>query len=478
MSFYKTLVILFFAWTVPVSAQQYPSLNNKKIDGYKGVWFTLGQFSKYGDKYSGGLGTYTSNHTPLAIYAPEVQKTFFVYGGSIEDRNTSANPPKKGKTYGHYLLCMAGCFDHKTKTVSKPTVVLDKGGVRDPHDNPTIALDTDGYVWVFPAGRGRSRPGSIFKSRQPYSVDAFDQVLEDEMCYPQPYYVQGKGFLLLFTKYTGVRLLYFNTSPDGREWTEHQDLVAIKRPEDKYGGHYQVSSQLGEKIAFFCNWHPEGNVDRRTNIYYLQTVDFGKTWTTVDGTPLSIPVTEVNSESMIREFFSKVENVYLHDMAFDEKGNPMILYCYGFHHQPGPDNGLKKWAVTYWDGNEWKSRDITTSDHNYDTGSIWVTEEKWTVIGPTENSPQPWGGGGEIVIWESMDKGDTWKRVKQITNNSPRNHNYVRKVVNGVDPFMYFWADGNPDEPSKSQMFFGDSKGNVYSLPYTMTGEGWKIKKK
>ena len=27
-----------------------------KDDGYRGIWFTLGQFSEYGDKYSGGLG--------------------------------------------------------------------------------------------------------------------------------------------------------------------------------------------------------------------------------------------------------------------------------------------------------------------------------------------------------------------------------------------------------------------------------------
>ena len=50
--------------------------------GYRGIWFTLGQFSEYGDKYSGGLGTYTASHNPLAVYAPAVEKTFFVYGGS------------------------------------------------------------------------------------------------------------------------------------------------------------------------------------------------------------------------------------------------------------------------------------------------------------------------------------------------------------------------------------------------------------
>jgi hypothetical protein len=57
------------------------SLSNTKINGYKGIWFELNQKYEYGDKYSGALGTYTAHHVPLAIYAKEVDKTFFVYGG-------------------------------------------------------------------------------------------------------------------------------------------------------------------------------------------------------------------------------------------------------------------------------------------------------------------------------------------------------------------------------------------------------------
>ncbi|MDR1667120.1 MAG: BNR repeat-containing protein [Bacteroidales bacterium] len=474
--FLKTVcigIVSFFSQGI--FAQSYPPLDNQKIDGYKSVWFRLGQPSQYGDKYSGGMGTYTAKHIPLAIYAPEVKKTFFVYGGMAEGRTTSADASKNPKgAYGNYLLCMAGCFDHQTGTVSKPVVVYDKRGVFDPHDNPAIAMDADGYVWVFVSGRGRGRTGFGYRSSQPYSIDAFEQMFEDERTYPQPKYIPGKGFLHLFTKYTGVRLLYFSTSPDGRTWTEHRQLAAIKRPEDKNGGHYQISDQHGEKIVFFFNWHPNGGVDKRTNIYYLQTADFGETWTKVDGTPVNVPVTEVNSPTLIREFFSKDENVYIKDVAFDEKGYPMALYVSGKGHQPGPDNGLKEWQVIYWNGKEWENSVVTTSDHNYDTGSIWTDGKKWTVIAPTENSPQPWGCGGELVLWQSVDKGKNWKKVKQITRNSPRNHNYVREVVNGVDPFRYFWSDGNPDEPSISLLYFGDSKGNVWQLPYNMTEEHQK----
>lgn len=434
-----------------------PSLNNQKMDGYKGIWFTIGQTSKYGDKYSGGFATYTSEHSPLAIYAPKVNKTFFVYGG------TTAADEK-------YLLCMAGCYDHTTNTVSKPVVVYDKKGVIDPHDNPALAIDDDGYIWVFVSGRAKARPGFKYRSRKPYSIEAFDQITQEEMTYPQPKYVSGKGFLNLFTKYTGVRELYFETSKDGVTWSEDQMIAGMKNPGYLHSGHYQVSGQYGEKIVLFCNWHPNGNVDKRTNLYYLQTVDMGKTWTTADGKPVTLPLRDVTNPAEIREYFSKGKNLYVHDVGFDKNGNPMCLYLTGIGSDPGPDNGLKDWMITYWDGSKWIDRKVGTSDHNYDMGSIIVKGDLWTVVAPFENSPQKWGGGGEVVMMSSTDKGATWKS-KQITHNSVRNNNYVRKSINGKDPFQFFWGDGDPYKFSKSQMYFGDSHGHIWQLPYDMTSD-------
>lgn len=445
--------------SITVFGQAQSSMNNQKADGYKGIWFTLGQFSEYGDKYSGGLGTYTAKHIPLSIYAPEAEKTFFVYGGTTGPHD-------------RYLLCMIGSYDHKSNTVSRPTVVYDKQAVDDPHDNPSLAMDGDGYLWVFVSGRGRGRPGFKYKSRQPYSIDGFDQVTEEEMTYPQPKYIPGEGFLHLFTKYTGIRELYFETSKDGYTWTEDKKLVGMRRKEDKKGGHYQISGQYGKKVVFFFNWHPNGNVDHRTNVYYMQSTDFGNTWTTADGSALDVPLTDpAETPALVKELFSQGKNVYIKDVNFDENGNPIALYLAGPGHEPGPENGLREWFVLYWNGTAWENHPVTTSDHNYDMGSLFVKDGEWTVIAPTENVPQTWGGGGEIVMWQSSDKGKTWKNTRQITKRSVRNHNYVRKSVNGRDPFMYFWTDGNPDSMSPSLMYFGDSKGNVWHLPYDMLGE-------
>ncbi len=435
--------------------------NNQKADGYKGIWFTLNQFYEYGDKYSGGLGTYTAKHIPLAIYAPEVDKTFFVYGGTTGEKD-------------RYLLCMIASYDHATNSVSKPIIVHDKQGVDDPHDNPSLSIDPDGYLWVFVSGRGQKRPGFKYKSTAPYSIDAFERITEEEMTYPQPWYIPGKGFLHLFTKYTGVRELYFETSTDGITWTEDRKLSGIREGNDPKGGHYQISNIQGEKVVTFFNWHPNGDVDKRTNLYYLQTTDFGNTWTTIDGKQVTLPLTDVDASARVMDYYSQNKNVYLKDVNFDENGNPIGLYLTSGGHEPGPKNAPREWHIIYWNGNVWEDNAICTSDHNYDMGSLFINNGEWMVIAPTENSPQQYGGGGEVVIWKSTDKGKTWNKEKQVTQETERNHNYMRRVVKGKDPFYYFWTDGNPDTLSISKMYYGDSQGNYWQLPYTMKDEAEK----
>ncbi|MCA1761142.1 MAG: BNR repeat-containing protein, partial [Bacteroidales bacterium] len=200
----QQLIILSFLLIGIYSSAQ--TLNNTKIDGYRAIWFELGQKYEYGDKYSGALGTYTAKHVPLAIYSKEANKTFFVFGGTKSENE-------------RYLLCMIGEFDHKTGKVSKPTVVYDKGGVNDPHDNPSLMFDDNGFIWVFVSGRGRTRPGFKFKSAKPLNIESFKQITTEEMTYPQPWNTDF-GYFHFFTKYTGVRQLYYETSTDGIHWTD------------------------------------------------------------------------------------------------------------------------------------------------------------------------------------------------------------------------------------------------------------------
>ncbi len=420
-----------------------------KETGYRGIWFTLGQKSQYGDKYSGGLGTYTANHVPMAIYANEVDKTFFVYGGAKQGRR--------------HLLAMASYYDHRRHRVPRPTIVHDKQTVDDPHDNPSLCLDGKGHLWVFVSGRAKKRPGLIYRSTKPYSTDDFEQISQREFTYPQPRWFEGRGFLFLFTKYTKGRELYFSTSPDGRNWTPDRKFAGM-------GGHYQTSHRQSRRVFTAFNMHPGGDVDKRTNLYYLQTSDFGESWRNVRNEAVALPLVDPKSPALVRDYQAEQRLVYIHDLDLDRQGRPVILFITSADHRPGPPGNPRWWTVAHWLGGQWEFTEVTQANHNYSTGSLYLASDgAWSIIGPAEPGPQPIGSGGEVALWTSTDAGKTWRKQRDVTRGSPRNHNYVRRPVNAQPDFYSFWADGNPDEFSKSMLYFANQTGDkVWQLPYDM----------
>ena len=427
---------------------RHPIISSDKDDGYRGIWFTLGQMREHGDKYSGGLGTYTANHVPIAIYSPEAEKTFFVYGA--------------GRGGTRHLLCMASYYDHRTGMVPRPTIVHDKQGIDDPHDNPSIAIDEHGHIWVFISGRGRSRPGFVYRSSEPYSTETFERTHEGEFTYPQAWWIEGKGFLHLNTKYTRGRELYFETSEDGRSWSDPVKLAGMR-------GHYQVSNQFGERIITSFMMHPDGSVDRRTNLYYAETRDMGNSWHTAGGRQLELPMEDPQGPALVRDYEAEGRLVYINDTQLDADGHPVVLYVTAARYEPGPPGEPRFQTVARWDGQQWHFSDVTTTTHNYDVGSIYIEDDVWRVFAPAEPGPQRWGTGGEVAIWRSTDLGDTWEKERDVTRNSERNHSYVRRPVNAHDDFYAFWADGDADELSPSYLYFTNKAGaQVWRLPYDM----------
>lgn len=441
-------------------------LLNTKADGYRGIWYMNQPLdNEYKYKYSGGLATYTAKHNPFAIYRKEVNKTFFVYGGTDEENST--------------LLHMISYYDHATGEVPKPTLVMDKR-TTDAHDNPVMSVDDEGYIYVFSTSHGTSRPSYIHKSTKPYDIKKFETleatkiedgktVPMDNFSYLQSWYLPGQGFVSFFTKYNypADRTICFMTSPDGKTWSEWKRIAAIKK------GHYQISA-LGSNVAGSAfNFHPDTEVKRglnwRTNLYYVETRDFGKTWQTADGTPLQLPLTEIENPALIHDYYNKDLNVYVKDIAFDRDNRPVILYLTSRGYEAGPENDPRTWHIVRWTGDEWVISDITTSNNNYDMGSLYLEEDGlWRVVAPTENGPQPYNPGGEIAMWESRDQGQSWTMTRQLTRDSEYNHTYARRPLNAHPDFYAFWADGHGRQPSESRLYISDKQGNVFRFPQKM----------
>jgi len=439
---------------------------NQKASGFRGIWYSnQPTHDEYVYKYSGGLGTYCAKHRPFAVYRPEVQKTFFCYGG------TTAN------SYTH-LLHLVSFYDHRTGRVARPTVVLDKH-TSDAHDNPVLSVDDQGFVWIFSTSHGRSRPSYIHRSVRPYDVDRFELVpavwVTDSgeqpitnFSYWQVWHVAGRGFVCFFTIYgaPAKRTLFFATSRDGVRWTRRTRLAAIEE------GHYQVSAATPQKAATVFNYHPAGRgLNWRTNLYYLETADGGRSWHTVDGRPVRLPLTQVDNPCLVHDYRSEGLNVYLKDLQFDQLGRPVVLFVTSRGYEPGPKNDPRTWTLACWENGRWVIRPAMTSDNNYDMGSLYLEPDgTWRLIAPTQTGPQPYNPGGEVAMWESHDRGRTWRLVKQLTCNSPRNHTYVRRPVHAHPDFYALWADGHARKPSRSDLYFCTRAGRVFRLPPQMDG--------
>jgi len=274
-----------------------------------------------------------------------------------------------------------------------------------------MMLDGEGHVWIFSNAHGTARPAYIHRSASPYSVDEFELVATTNFSYAQPWHFAGRGFLLLHTRYVPARNLFWMTSADGWHWGEPHLLACVGR------GHYQISCPAGKRVGTAFNYHP-GPVgpNARTNLYYLETADFGASWRAASGQQVELPITQVRNPALVHDYESEGLLVYLKDIQFDRNGRPVILYVTRRGHMPGPAGGPAQWHTARWTGREWALLPVTTSD-----------------------------------------------------KGSPRNHTYVRRPFNAHPDFYAFWADGNPRQPSVSHLYFTNRAGDhVWRLPPRM----------
>jgi hypothetical protein len=428
-----------------------------KDDGYRGIWyFNQPSHDQYVYKYSGGFATYPQQHVPIAIYSKQANKTFFCYGGTVRGKQE--------------LLHMVSYFDHATGMVPRPTILLNKH-TGDAHDNPTIAIDASGYIWIFSSAHGTTRPAFIHRSRKPYSVDEFDQIQVTNFSYTQPWHIARHGFLFLHTRYQPIesekrsgRALFWMTSADGVKWSSPQELAFAHQ------GHYQISWPNGDRVGTAFNVHPPTlGLNQRTNLYYLETRDFGKTWITVDGRAMELPVRSEQNPSLVRDYRGEGLLVYLKDLTYDSRGRPAIAFLTSKGFESGPANAPRLLRLARWTGREWRFSTIGETDHNYDHGSLYAESSGvWRFIGPTGAGPQPWSTGGEVELWESRDDGVTWRRLRALTAKSRYNHTYVRRPLNAHPHFYGLWADGDALAESESRLYFANRQGQVFRLPAMM----------
>ncbi len=431
----------------------------------RGVWYHCGATNLLpgqGAVYCGPMATYCAWHRPLAIYAAEPNRTFFVYG-------SAGNRP----TISYY--------DHDSGEWAYP-VVLGENPDGDAHRNPTLLIDEQGLLYVFWGAHGH--PTHVHRSARPYDIGDWVEVAEVEpdggTSYPQPWMLREGELFVSYRKAPGWR---FRTSTDrGESWSEPTDLVTFGVDENARGaaefsvygvtvaedGPYPRAvhfawSRLGggspEEIENKALWA------RRYNVYYAYSDDGGETWRRSDGSPYDLPITEETAEKI---YDSGEHGVWIKDIQLDSQGQPYILFL-----DAEVETFRATWKVARKSAVGWSISDVTESDHMYDAGALLVFDDDDLRIWGPSTAVQPHEDGGEIEEFRSTDAGATWRHTRSLTSNSKWSHNHVKPVMGhqrGPGDVRAIWSYGDSRKPPETDdvrlYYIGDGMDQGREIPF------------
>lgn len=427
----------------------------------RGIWYACGTANTlpgHGHVYSGPMATYCIWHRPMAVFIPEVQKTFFVYGNANNAPTISA-------------------YDHQKASFAYP-VVLGSNRNDDAHRNPTLLVAEDGHLVVFYGAHGDTT--HVLRSQKPYEIAAWEALgdLPDaRTSYPQPWSLQPG---VIFVSYRGASGWRFTRSHDGgRSWEAPTDLITFPEAniyavtvaeEGPYPRKVHIAwSRLGggtpEEIAKKHLWA------RRYNVYYAYSDDGGATWKRSDGTPYRLPITEESAEKL---YDCGQHGVWLEDIQLDSQGNPYILFI-----DAVVETYESQWKLARHLGSgRWRITDVTTSDHMYDAGAlVFLSDDDLRLYAPTTPS-QPQEDGGEMEEWRSTDRGETWTNTRHLTRGSQWSHNHVKVAVGhrkGKGDLRMFWSYGDSNSPPATKEVilycYGEATGEARPVGFPLRPE-------
>ena len=235
----------------------------------------------------------------------------------------------------------------------------------DSHNTISFGIDGDGYLHM---SWGMHNNNLIYrKSTAPVLNSdpiAFGPNLpmtgvnENSVTYPQ-FYNLPDGDLLGFYRNGGSGngnsfLNRYDTATDS--WT------ALQQP--LFDGISSSVNAYFNSLAFDSQWVLHATwTDRSTpafqtnhNIYYARSADQGATWTRMDGTPYTLPITEATAEKVI-DIPENSTLINQTSMTVDKNDHPVVASWWA----PGTADGdfTRQYMLAYYDGSAWKTSQIT-----------------------------------------------------------------------------------------------------------------------
>ena len=271
------------------------SLNATTLSN-NGLWYSHGNDGEH-PKYT-GMATATAKTIPTAMRGNN-GLNYYTWSECVRGTETDTFQIYVGMTDGTKALVHNASGPKSWKLC-------------DQHDNAAIRVASDGYIWIHKSARGYWRKSYMYKSNEPWDITKGFKIVEsDYRAYPQSW-----SMGLVYTRYNGA-LREPHILANGCD----KKLVT--------GGHYNVSLWDGKKLHLFYNYHKDGDLDRRINLYYMYSLN-GCDWYNRSGERLELPL-EPDSE-LTRILYTDEDDqrfVYLKDVRSGTDGAEALVILSG-----------------------------------------------------------------------------------------------------------------------------------------------------
>ena len=294
---------------------------------------------------------------------------FAVIGPALVKGNFHQYPPFYGNVIApHAVVAKEGVFctfqdtkgrpvimayDIAQKSWTGPVQVSEFGLGKDAHGNPSICIDSKGYIHIFYGCHGRAM--RYTRSAKPYDIAKWRQQAAPtgRATYPQSM-LMADGTICLFYRAGGHMAPWSlrTSSDDGKTWNEAEKVIEMRLdPADRLAAAYCAFYPGIDNKTIHCFWvHKDDNAARvkgdkkhpwrplkykglheavyRYNQYYIFRDEKG-IWRNVDGKAVKLPVSKAYADEHCLAFDSGDEFTNIAAPACDEKNRPYARFRYG-----------------------------------------------------------------------------------------------------------------------------------------------------
>ncbi len=317
-------------------------------------------------------------------------------------------------------------------TASTWSNVYTVGNGADDKSGPVITMDSSGNIY-FAYGPNNGL-FTFTRTVSPYDISAWQRTrtFGDAAAYPS---LVCDNTDTLHCAYKGGKTpqsLMFQTYTNGNIWTNPLEIVncGANSSYTQYGNSLAVSSNGDLHLGFHI--YDYNIVKAGKYVGYLRSKDGGRTWETVNGTPVNLPANP-NTNCFIEQ--GNNLDMRVGNMVIDDKGKPWLAVT---HLEGNPT--LKLW---HHDGNSWQMIDLLPELQKHmpgqylsegtlafdDTGMLYVTA---TTLAPGYST---WYGdkSHEVVLFTSADHGQTFDFL-QISQPDPNLANWLPCIERPYGP--------------------------------------------